>query len=102
MTTEVIQRAEFAPSGPELESLRATFNLSYHLPYAAKAAQQVGFVGKRILEVGGSLPPVFVRDSLGAAQWTAVEELSYWRTVEAGGHRKYAPLGKSYTNHLSA
>lgn len=94
-------RPEFAPSAAEAALLQAKFGLSYHVPYAARAASDVGFAGKRVVEIGGSLPPEFVRDHLGVAQWTAVEELSYWRTVEQGGHKQYAPLGKSYAKHLS-
>jgi SAM-dependent methyltransferase len=93
-------RPEFAPTAAEQEKLRRAFGLSYHVAYAAKAAEMVGFAGKRVLEVGGSLPPDFVRQHLGAAQWTAVEELSYWREVEKGGHKAYGPLAKSYTRHL--
>jgi SAM-dependent methyltransferase len=80
--------------------LQKKFGLSYHVPYVAQAAKTVGFAGKRVVEIGGSLPPEFVREQLGVAQWTGVEELSYWRTVEQGGHRKYAPLAKDYVKHL--
>lgn len=96
----VTARPEFAPSAAEADALRRAFGLSYHVPYAAKAAATVGFAGRRVLEVGGSLPPEFVHRHLGAAQWTAVEELAYWREVEKGGHKHYGPLAKSYTRHL--
>jgi SAM-dependent methyltransferase len=96
----VTTRPEFSPTPAEAEALKRAFGLSYHVPYAAKAAATVGFAGQRVLEVGGSLPPDFVRTHLGAAQWTAVEELAYWREVEKGGHRHYGPLAKSYTKHL--
>lgn len=71
----VTGRPEFAPTAAEADALKRAFGLSYHVPYAAKAAATVGFAGKRVLEVGGSLPPDFVREQLGAAQWTAVEEM---------------------------
>lgn len=98
---DVAVRPEFAPSAALAAELQRQFKLSYHIPYAAQGAKQVGFVGQRVLEVGGSLPAAFVRDHLGAAQWTAVEELSYWREVEKGGHKAYGPLGKDYVKHLA-
>lgn len=98
--TTIATRPEFAPTAAEIQTLGKAFGLSYHIPYAAKAAELVGFAGKRVVEVGGSLPPDFVRTHLGVAQWTAVEELSYWREVEKGGHKQYGPLAKSYTRHL--
>jgi SAM-dependent methyltransferase len=100
MSTLTSPRPEFAPSDADLAVLRKSFGLSYHVGYAAKAAEAVGFVGKRVLEIGGSLPPEFVRDHLGAEQWTGVEELSYWREVQKGGHKNYGPLGKEYVKHL--
>ncbi len=100
MVAPVTTRPEFAPLAAEIAALQRTHGLSYHIPYAAKAAELVGFAGKRVVEIGGSLPPAFVRDQLGAAQWTAVEELSYWKVVGQGGHRAYAPLEKSYVKHL--
>jgi SAM-dependent methyltransferase len=92
---------EFAPSPAEAEQLKRTFDLSYHIPYCAKAAKEVGFVGKRVVEIGGNLPPAFVRDQLGAAQWTAVEELSYWRLIDQAEHRAESALNLSYTKHLA-
>jgi len=101
MSTDAPPLLEFSPDAAETARLQAAFKLSYHVPYCALAAKEVGFAGKRVLEVGGSLPPDFVRDHLGAARWTAVEELSYWREVEKGGHKHYGPLGKDYTRHLA-
>ena len=101
MYTESSVQPEFAPTAEEVAALRAEHKLSYHIPYAAKAAQLVGIAGKRVVEIGGSLPPAFVRDQRGAAQWTAVEELSYWREVEKGGHKRYGPLGKNFVKHLA-
>jgi SAM-dependent methyltransferase len=94
-------RPEFAPTAVETTELQKEFSLSYHVPYAAKAAEMVGFAGKRVLEVGGSLPPAFVRDHLGAAQWTAIEELSYWQVIDNVEHRA-TPLQKSYTRKIAA
>jgi len=97
----IATRPEFAPDAAQTADLQQRFRLKYHVPYAAQAAKMVGFAGKRVLEVGGSLPPAFVREQLGAAQWTAVEELSYWREVEKGGHKSYGPLGQDYVKHLA-
>lgn len=82
----------FKPTGPEIEYLKQRFNLSYHINYCSQADQLVGLRGKRVLEVGGSLPAQFVKQQLGVAQWTAVEELSYWRTVDQVEHLCDSPL----------
>ena len=100
MSVAVAQRPEFAPTAAEAEELKRRYGLFYHVPYAASAAKHVGFVGQRVLEVGGSLPPEFVRDQLGAAQWTAVEELSYWQVIDNVEHRA-TPLQKSYVKKLA-
>ena len=53
------------------------FDLSYHVPYAFECARKVSFAGKDVLEVGGSLPPRFVSEVLGARSWTAIETPTY-------------------------
>lgn len=97
--TAIASPTEFAPSPAEIEALKRKFELSYHVPYAARAAREVGLAGKRVVEVGGSLPPEFVREHLGVAQWSAIEELGYYRASE-GANRVFAPLTKSYTKPL--
>jgi len=69
-----------------VEECRQRFGLSYHVSYAFNCAQSVSFAGKDVLEVGGSLPPGFVFDILGAKSWTAVETPDYEDSLaEAGG-----------------
>jgi SAM-dependent methyltransferase len=97
--TAIATPVEFAPDAHEIEALKRTFNLSYHIPYAARAAREVGLAGKWVVEVGGSLPPEFVRKHLGVAQWSAIEELGYYH-ASAGANRVFAPLTKSYTKPL--
>jgi SAM-dependent methyltransferase len=92
---------EFTPTPAEIEDIQRKFDLSYHVPYGVKAAQEVGFIGKRVVEIGGHLPPGFERDHLGAAQWTAVEELSYWRLIDQAEHRETSALDLCYTKHLA-
>jgi hypothetical protein len=74
-----------------VEELQARFGLSYHVPFALRAAQLVGLRGKRVLEVGGSLPRPFVLNVLGARQWVAIEEMSYWEESQSTGHRQGTP-----------
>lgn len=62
-----------------IQELRQKYGLSYHVPYALKAQELIGFRNKKVLEVGGSLPEGFVLGELGAEQWIAVENLSYWQ-----------------------
>lgn len=66
--------------------LQQQYGLSYHIDYALLAEQLVGLKGKRVLEVGGSLPAGFVCDELAAAQWVAVEETDYWAETLSTGH----------------
>lgn len=84
--------AKFAPTVSEVSELKQRYNLTYHVPYCVRADQYLAFRGKRVLEVGGSLPAGFVRDHLGVAQWTAVEERAYWRTVDKVEHLTDSPL----------
>jgi len=68
------------------EALKKEFGLDYHIEYAAAAEELVGFKGKRVLEVGGSLPYRLALDVLKAAQWTALEEMEYWKETLSTGH----------------
>lgn len=49
------------------------YGLSYHVFHADLCQQRVGFVGKNVLEVGGSLPRNFVFEYLRVNSWTGVE-----------------------------
>lgn len=70
----------------QIKRLQQEFGLSYHIEYAALASQLVGFAGKRVLEVGGSLPQKLVLEELAAMQWTALEEMDYWAETLSTGH----------------
>jgi SAM-dependent methyltransferase len=65
--------------------LQRRYGLSYHVSYAAQAEAAVGLRGKRVLEVGGSLPRDFVLNELGAAQWVSIEELGFWDNLTTTG-----------------
>jgi len=56
-----------------ISECQAKFNLSYHVPFAHWCQQLVGFEGKDVLEVGGSLPKEFVLDYLNVKSWPALE-----------------------------
>lgn len=68
-----------------MERLGKEHGLGYHAPYALVGDKMVGLRGKRVLEVGGSLPRGFVLDDLGAACWHSVEEMAYWEESQASG-----------------
>ncbi len=70
----------------DIDRLQQEYGLSYHIPYASCAEQVVGLKGKRVLEVGGSLPENFVLNELQAAQWVALEETDYWGETLSTGH----------------
>ena len=61
----------------QIKECQSKFNLSYHVNYANICQDLVGFENLDVLEVGGSLPPDFVFDYLGAKSWTAIETPSY-------------------------
>ncbi len=102
LTAPLRTSATFAPTAAETAYLRQRFGLSYHVPYCVQADQLVGLRGKRVLEVGGSLPAEFVKNNLGVAQWTAVEELSYWRTVDQVEKLTDSPLQQQADAKLTA
>ncbi|MET0114571.1 MULTISPECIES: hypothetical protein [Limnospira] len=65
---------------------QAKFNLSYHVSFAHICQNIVGFEGKDVLEVGGSLPEEFVFNYLGVKSWSAIETPDYEKSLkEAGG-----------------
>ncbi|NBD19020.1 MAG: glycosyltransferase [Cyanobacteria bacterium] len=65
---------------------QAKFNLTYHVSYAYTCQNLVGFQGKDVLEVGGSLPEEFVFDYLNVNSWTGLETPEYEIDLkEAGG-----------------
>lgn len=70
----------------KIKQLQQEFGLSYHIEYAAFANQLIGFKGKRVLEVGGSLPQRLVLDEMSAMQWTALEEMDYWTETLSTGY----------------
>jgi SAM-dependent methyltransferase len=102
LTAPLTAGETFAPTPTEIAALQARFGLSYHVPYSAHADELVGLRGKRVLEIGGSLPAGFVRDQLGAAQWTAVEELSYWRIVGQVENLTGSPLQRPADSKLTS
>lgn len=61
------------------EEIENKFKLNnYQISYMLKAHELVDFKGKKVLEVGGSLPQGLVIDELGCIQWVGNEELSYY------------------------
>ena len=87
--TRLVRNVVVERESSSIESLQAKFGLTYHVPYALQGDALVGLRGKRILEVGGSLPRGFVLDELGAAQWVGIEEMEYWQSLppDGGGTR---------------
>jgi SAM-dependent methyltransferase len=77
----------------EVAAHQQRYGLSYHVTHALDAEAAVGLGGKTVLEIGGSLPRDFVRDALGVRAWIAVEEMSYWREIEASGGVQGSPPG---------
>jgi SAM-dependent methyltransferase len=62
------------------------FSLSYHVNFAYRCQQLIGFQGKDVLEVGGSLPKDFVLEYLHVNSWSAMETPEYDEALaEVGG-----------------
>ena len=85
-----------------IKLLQQEFGLTYHIEYASLAEQLVGFKAKRVLEVGGSLPQRLVLDELMAAQWTALEEMDYWKETLSTGYVLGTPPTSLGNNKLLA
>ncbi|MGD1902797.1 MAG: class I SAM-dependent methyltransferase [Geitlerinemataceae cyanobacterium] len=69
-----------------IRECQSKFSLSYHVSFAHNCQQLVGFAGKDVLEVGGSLPKEFVLDYLQAKSWSAMETPDYDEALaEVGG-----------------
>ena len=65
---------------------QAQFNLTYHVSYAYTCQKLLGFEGKDVLEVGGSLPKEFVLEYLNVNSWTGLETPDYETDLkEVGG-----------------
>jgi SAM-dependent methyltransferase len=69
----------------QIQECQSKFKLSYHVNYAKICQDLVGFENLDVLEVGGSLPPEFVFNYLGAKSWTAIEAPSYAESLEQAG-----------------
>lgn len=70
----------------QIKELQAKYGLSYHVSFANYAEQLIGLRGKRVLEVGGSLPRDFVIQELESARWLSLEEMDYWDETLSTGH----------------
>lgn len=79
--------------------LQQEYGLSYHIDYAFFAEQLVGLKGKRVLEVGGSLPERFVINDLSAKQWLGLEETDYWAETLSTGQVLGTPPTLSGDKH---
>lgn len=73
-------------SESNIAECQSKFNLSYHVSFAHICQELVGFAGKDVLEVGGSLPPEFVFNYLDVKSWSGIETPEYEESLqEAGG-----------------
>jgi SAM-dependent methyltransferase len=71
--------------GTTLDALATRHELTYHHAYCRTAEAEVGFRGKRVLEVGGSLPRDYTIEGLGASQWVCIQEPGYFKEVRSQG-----------------
>ena len=78
-----------------ISECQAKFNLSYHVPFAHWCQQMIGFEGKDVLEVGGSLPKEFVLDYLNVKSWSALEAPDFEVYLDRGAsNHEGSKLGK--------
>ena len=65
-----------------INELKQYYGLAdYHISFADIAQHKVGLRGKRVLEVGGSLPKEFVLNELNTDQWISIEKMNYWQEL---------------------
>ncbi|MBS3821828.1 MAG: methyltransferase domain-containing protein [Planctomycetes bacterium] len=64
-----------------IEHCQQQYRLTYHVPYAFTCDRMVGFAGKDVLEVGGSLCKDFVMSELQPNSWTGMEAPDYAEEV---------------------
>lgn len=57
----------------ELNKLKTKFNLDIEIDYAIHCNKLLGFEGKNVLQIGGSLPEELVFNVLKVGSWTAIE-----------------------------
>ncbi|MBJ6727761.1 methyltransferase domain-containing protein [Geomesophilobacter sediminis] len=76
---------------PDTAALKQKYNLTYHIDYLLYGEQLIGLKGKKVLEVGGSLPEGLVIGDLQAAQWLSLEEIDYWTESLSTGHLQGTP-----------
>lgn len=95
-----------SPAIHTIQELQKEFSLSYHIPYLFHCAETVGIKGKKVLEVGGSLPKKLVCDILGAKQWFGIEEETYWNELnnknQLGGYYRPDMGGLTRLKELKA
>ncbi|MEZ6004490.1 MAG: methyltransferase domain-containing protein [Planctomycetota bacterium] len=73
-----------------IEQIAEAYHLSYHLDLL-KLAQGHGLLaGKRVLEIGGSLPEELVVGHFGVERWVCVDRYEDYRALEHRGHAFYA------------
>lgn len=74
-----------------IDTLKHKFNLTYHISYLLFGDQKIGLTGKKVLEVGGSLPAGLVIGELQAEQWISLEEVDYWTESLSTGNLQGTP-----------
>jgi SAM-dependent methyltransferase len=65
----------------KLYQIRDKYNLSYHVDFLRECDNQCRLKGKRVVEIGGSLPKELVFGCFGVKQWIAIEDLNYWDEI---------------------
>jgi len=64
----------------------------YHLRHLCWASKFLKPQGKRILEIGGRLPPRLIEDFLQPEQWVSVEYVPYYQELNATLPRDLVPM----------
>jgi ubiquinone/menaquinone biosynthesis C-methylase UbiE len=66
--------------------LRERYSLNYQVAYLIDADRQLDLAGKKVLEVGGSLPERLVFDEIKVEQWIGTEDSNYWQGLPEISH----------------
>jgi len=92
MTEPATDPAHSSTSARPAAEIAAEFGLSYHLDLLELVDREHGIAGRRVLEIGGSLPEELVNGHFRAERWVAVDDFEEYRVLSHRGHDIYGRL----------
>lgn len=65
----------------DIFAIREKYNLNYHVDFTINAENSIGLKGKDVLEVGGTLKEIFVKEFIAPKKWVCVENDDYYESI---------------------